>query len=73
MPLVIYSQAVEGRGIKDDPYVLFRAIKDADKIADFVIEKGQLSLWKGKLQVEISNMEVSSFDLQEQEEWEAEL
>ncbi len=59
--------------IKDDPNVLFRAIKDADRIADFVIDKGQLSLWKEKLQAEISNVEVSSFDLQEQEEWEAEL
>ena len=38
--------------IKEDPNVLFAAIKDADKIADYLIEKGRVEVLREKLEIE---------------------
>jgi hypothetical protein len=38
--------------IKKDPNVLFAAIKDADKIADYLIEKGRVEVLREKLEIE---------------------
>lgn len=38
--------------IKEDPNVLFAAIKDADKIADYLIEKGRVEELREKLETE---------------------
>ena len=38
--------------IKEDPNVLFAAIKDADKIADYMLEKGRVEELREKLETE---------------------
>lgn len=38
--------------IKEDPNVLFAAIKDADKIADYLIEKGRVEVLREKLEID---------------------
>ena len=38
--------------IKEDPNVLFTAIKDADKIADYLIDKGRVEELREKLEIE---------------------
>ena len=38
--------------IKEDPNVLFAAIRDADKIADYMIEKGRVDVLREKLETE---------------------
>ena len=40
------------RQIKEDPNVLFAALKDADKIADYMIEQGRVETLREKLSIE---------------------
>lgn len=50
------------KDLKEDPNILFRAIKDAESIADYMIEKGDMERIKGLSMEEIDEQEKASLD-----------